>query len=728
MLKAEKYPQQFLNVNAAQSNDADEGGLNLGRVGAALRRRVLLIAGMTCLVATAAVLKAEIDPRSYQAEIEILTESLSAEAQAVANVPQTLGSQKGSTSVTKGKNAKTTIKVLKSRRVLGPVVRQLQVKYPEIDYDYITSSLKIESTEENIITVQFVDLKEEVVSDVLNAIKDAYLNYSLEERRNDVQEAIKFVEQQKKPLEKRVREWQDKLRRIRQTNNMVDPAQKAQEVSAHITTLNQQLLQNRVQLEQMFAKYQGLQRELAQQPGSLASNPILSENPNYQNILVQIFQVNAEIAKRSSVYTDADEGMQRLQNQKANMVALLEQERQRVNRDFQSRIQELRSRDASLVQKINNLNTYIRGLAAVSRDYDNIQRELQIATQALSQFTEKQQALQIEHAQSLQPWKILDPELTEVNSPKAFSASTKINLVLGSMLGMLLGVGSALVVDKLSNVFYTSKDLKEAVKLPLLGVVPLRRELATLSSSQNQNLIPGIQPAARASFFEVFRSLYTNILLLGSDTPIRSLVISSASQEEGKSTVAIHLALSAAAMGQRVLLVDANLRNPTLHKHLGLMNIQGLTDVISSELEWSNIIERSPAEENLYMMSAGPVPPDSIRLLASEKMQDLMNDLQASFDLVIYDTPPLVGFADANLLAANTNGMVLVAALGKLKRTVFQEALEELQISGTPILGMVANRSKDTVHGSYSYYQQYYRESMKAERIRDSQEAGTTVS
>ena len=725
MLKTENHPQQFLNVNGAQSNDAEEGGLNLGQVGAALRRRVLLIAGMTCLVATGAVLKAETDPRSYQASIEILTESLSAEGQAVANVPQTLTSQKGLVSVAKGKDVKTTIKVLQSRRVLAPVVAQLQAKYPDIDYEYLSAHLKVESTEKNILKVEFSAPEEQVVTDVLNAVKEAYLNYSLEDRRSDIEQAIKFVEQQKQPLERRVREWQDKLRRIRQTNNMVDPAQKAQEVSSHIAALNQQRLDNRVQLEQMLAKYQGLQRELSQQPGTLASNPILSENPNYQNILTQIFQVNADIAKRSSIYTDVDEGMQRLQGQKASMIALLEQERQRVNRDFQSRIQELQSRDASFVEKINNLNIYVRGLAAVSRDYDNIQRELQIATQALNQFTEKQQALQIDHAQRMQPWKILDPQLTEVNNPKAFSASTKTNLVLGSMLGMLLGVGAALVVDKLSNVFYTAKDLKEAVKLPLLGVVPLRKELATLASSQN--LAPGIQPAARASFFEVFRSLYTNILLLGSDTPIRSLVISSAAQEEGKSTVAIHLASSAAAMGQRVLLVDANLRTPTLHKHLGLMNIQGLTDVISSDLEWSNIIERSPTEENFYMMSAGPVPPDSIRLLASEKMQDLMSDLQASFDLVIYDTPPLVGFADANLLAAHTNGMVLVASLGKLKRTVFQQALEELQLSGTPILGMVANCSKDTVPASYSYYQQYYRQSMKAERIKDSQEAGTTI-
>jgi capsular exopolysaccharide synthesis family protein len=147
------------------------------------------------------------------------------------------------------------------------------------------------------------------------------------------------------------------------------------------------------------------------------------------------------------------------------------------------------------------------------------------------------------------------------------------------------------------------------------------------------------------------------------------------------------------------------------------MNIQGLTDVISQDLDWHNTIERSPIEENLFVMTAGPIPPDSVRLLASHKMQDLMNDLQASFDLVIYDTPPLLGFADAYLLANNTNGIVLVAGLGKLKRTALQQVLEEIKISGTPFLGMIANKSKDATPVSHNYYQQYYKQSSSAERV-----------
>jgi len=723
MLKSEKYPHPLSQANTAQLNDVDEGGLNLGQVGSALRRRALLIVGLTGIVATAAVLKAEQDPPVYQGEFEILTKPLTGENKALADVPQTLGSQRGTADT---ESTKTTITVLKSRKVLAPVVEELQAKYPKLTYEVLAGNLTIQPDQENILQVQYLDADQKQVSEVSQALAKTFLQYSLAERQADVAQAIKFVKQEKLPIEQRVLLWQNKLRNLRLENKLIDPAQKAQEVSTHIATLTQQQLDNRVQLAQMVAKYQDLQTELAQQPGERAGNLVLSENPRYQKILDQIQEVDIEIKKQSAKFTDLNPSMGTLRDKKDNLLPLLLAEEDRVQRDFQSRIRELQARDRELDVKINSLNNDVKDLATTSRNYDNIQRELKVATEGLTQFTTKEQALQLDKAQKQQPWQLLDPKLTKVTEPDAVSESAKKNLALGAMLGLLLGVGAALVVDKLSNVFYTSKELKDATRLPLLGVVPLRKELAALAKPEN--VAKGVEAVSGISFFEVFRSLYTNILLLGSDTPIRSLVISSAGQGDGKSTVAVQLAQAAAAMGQRVLLVDANLRCPTLHNRVGLMNIQGLTDVISQDLEWSNVIERSHDEENLFVMSAGPVPPDSVRLLASQKMQDLMGDLQASFDLVIYDTPPILGFADAYLLAANTNGMVLVAGLGKLKRTVLQQALEEIQVSGTPILGLIANKSKDSIPSSYSHYQQYYRQSMSAERVGDDPDEDTANS
>ena len=603
MLKSDKNPYLFSQAGAPL-NDAEEGGLNLGQVGAALRRRALLIVGCTGVVATAAVLKAETDPPVYQGQFEILTEPVTGENKAIANVPQTLGSRDAIAPPESEKDVATTIRVLQSPRVLNSVVEKLQTKYPNLNYQSFASGLVIGSSQQNILTVGYVAADKQLVSDVLNEVAKAYLDYSLKDRQEDIDQAIAFVQGRitKGGLRQRVEELQNKLRMLRSVNNLIEPSQKAGEVSGQIATLTQQQLSNRVEYEQMMAQYKELQKELAQQPAERAGNSILSENSRYQKILDEIQQADIQIKTESAKFTDINPTIQTLRERKANLIPMLDAEEQRVQKEFQSRIQTLYARDLSLADKVDKLNAELRNLATVTRDYENIQRELQIATEGLNQFLTKQQALEIEKSQKQQPWKLLNPQLTKVENPQAMSQSARKNLALGGALGLLLGIGAALVVDKLSNVFYTSKDLKETTRLPLLGVVPFSKELA--ASSKQDGAASRVHQTARAAFFEVFRSLYTNILLLGSDTPIRSLVVSSATPEDGKTTVAIQLALAAAAMGQRVLLVDANLRCPTIHKRVGLMNIQGLTDIISSELEWSNVIERSPLEDNLYVMAA----------------------------------------------------------------------------------------------------------------------------
>ena len=727
MLKSEKYHHPLSQANADLLNNNDEGGLNLGQVAAILRRRVSLIIGATGLLATAAVLKAAVDPPVYQGGFEILTNPVTGENKVIANLPQTISNaQDGAATSETAKSVQTTVKVLQSPRVLDPVFEQLQTKYPDLTYNSLLADLAIQSTKQNILTIQYINQDQQRVTDVLKLLADAYLKYSLQELQADVDSAIKFVDQQRQPLDARVKFWQNKLRNLRLENSLIDPDKKAQEISSQIATFTAQKIDNRVQLEQLVARYQDLQTELTQQPGESAGNSLLSENVRYQKILDQIQAADIELQKQSAVLTDDNPLMVTLKERKAYLLPLLAGEETRVQKDFQSRIRSLSARDTSLDGKIRSLNNEVRGLATVSRNYANIQRELQIATDALIQFTTKQQTLQIEKAQKQQPWVLLDPKLSKVNQPDAVSDSIQRNLALGGILGLLVGVGAALVVDKLSNIFYSAKELKDTTRLPLLGIVPARKELEETATPANLSL--GVQQPNRASFFEVFRSLYTNILLLGSDSPIRSLVISSAGQGDGKSTIALQLAQAAAAMGQRVLLVDANLRSPILHNRVGLMNIQGLTDVISQDLDWHNVIEPSSLEENLFVMTAGAIPPDSVRLLASRKMHDLMDDLQASFDLVIYDTPPLLGFADAYLLASNTNGIVLVAGLGKLKRTALQQVLEEMQISGTPLLGMIANKSKEPTPISNNYYQQYSRQTVIAERADEHAETNNTNS
>lgn len=715
-MKAGQSSQPPSLANVAQFNESDEGGLDLGQVLGAIRRRILLVFGVTVVVASAAVLKDLNDVPVYQAKFEILTQPVTAEGEVVSSLPQTLTSRQDQSATAQVNE--TTIRLLQSPELLTPVVGQLKARYPDISYEAIVGNLSIATEGANILTVAYQHPNPKLVSDVLDLLAKAYLKYSLEERQTDIRQGLKFVEEQLPELRARVQIQQEQLQKLRQRHNLVEPVQTGEQLSSQISTFEQQRLDTQLQLEEARSLSSNLQEELAQSSAESAAATVLSENPRYQRILDGLQATDTAMAKESVLFREGSPTMEILREQRQNLLPLLRQEGQRVEDELASRVEALEARDRALEGALERLTLQVKQLSVISRDYTNIQRELQIATDNLNQFLAKREALRIEVAQRELPWQLLAPR----NEPQAVAASPKKNLILGTGVGLLLGVGVALIADKLGNVIYTSKAVKEVAKLPLLGVIPSEKKLgeefvptvnvtAFMQQADSNLEFKGSerQQQQRAPLFmEVFRSLYANIRLLNADTPIGSLIVSSAAQGEGKSTVAMYLAQAAAVMGRRVLLVDTNLRYPSLHKRFGVIASRGLTDIIATDVAFEDVIERSPLEDNLFVLTAGSIPPDPIRLLASQTMQDLMANLQAAFDLVIYDAPPLVGIADAYLLATQTNGIVLVTGLGKLKRSVLEQALEGLKVAGTPVLGVVANKAKEPPPSSYSYQRRSY--------------------
>ncbi|MBD2441117.1 polysaccharide biosynthesis tyrosine autokinase [Nostoc sp. FACHB-110] len=693
------YP---LPTKSVTFNHKDDNELHIKQILSVLRRRFFLISGVTALVATTSLPKAEQKPTIYIGSFEILTKPLTQATHVIDSNQNTADAKISSTKEIS--SVETIIQVLRSPQVIEPIVDKLKQKYPALDYHQLADSLVINSEVPNIVNVQYTSSDQKLADDVAKLLADAYLQYSLKETQLNVNQVLAFVNQQTKSTQAQVKYWQEQLRKLQTENNLIEPGQKYQELTSQVASLQQQQTENRLQLEELTAKYQDLQKEISQKQGERASNSLLSENQRYQKILEQIQALDVEIAQKSAVFWETHPEIITLKEKKAYLLPLLAGEEIRVQRELQSQIRSLAGRDRFLENQIKTLNHDIKYIVTLSRNYDNIQQQLQTANSRLAQITAKQQALEIEKAQKQQPWQLLQQKLTPVNQPAVISDNAKRNFALEGALGLILGVGAALVVDKLSNIFYSAQELKNHTKLPLLGTVAWRKELNRASQI---HLSRRLLQTNRASLFDIFHSLYSNMMLLGADSPISSVVISSASQGEGKSTVAVHLAQVAAAMGKRVLLVDTNLRCPSLHQRVGVLNIQGLTDVITQSVDWQNIIERSPIKDNLYILTAGQIPPDSARLLASQKMQHLMSELQANFDLVIYDTPSLLESADAHLLAANSNGIVLVAGLGHLKRTALQQVLSEIQVSGISLLGIVANKSKDAKPVVQQHYQQH---------------------
>ena len=376
-------------------------------------------------------------------------------------------------------------------------------------------------------------------------------------------------------------------------------------------------------------------------------------------------------------------------------------------------------------------------MPVIAREYMDLNRQLTVATESLNRFLKAQEELQLQGAQNALPWQtISQPKVLE----EPISPNPPRNIALGLISGLVLGCAAALLAERLDPVFHSSEELKESINLPILGLIPVQKDLqpadAVIAPLKKEkvsslpqlqignttlNLSQSIEPAAidvpnsrqkwmgSSPFLESFRSLNTNIKLLGSDTSQCSFVISSSVPSEGKSTVSSHLAQAAAAMGQRVILIDADLRRPQVHHWLGVENNEGLSNVLATGLDVEEAIIKVPQWENLSVITAGDIPPDPTRLLSSQKMFSLMDRLKSSrkYDLIIYDTPPILGFADGRILSSHTDGVVLVVRIGKTDRSLLKQNIENIQMSNVPILGVIANQVNRTGN-SYHYYTHYY--------------------
>ena len=727
--------------------------LNLRQVLFILRHRLGLILAITCGVSFLVLLWTLQQKQIFQGRFQVLVGDPIVQQDPTK---QLILDQLGVKEV----DYDTQIAVLKSSSILGPIIKQLSVQYPEIDYENLASPnnpfLSINQLKETkILEVSFVDSDREKIEYVLNSLSKAYLSYSLDERKIQINQGIKFVDDQLPKLRQRVNARQTQLQKFRQQYNLLDPEQKAKELSELEFSLKAKYIDLQVSTREILSLYGVLQRQLGLSSDNALASSYLSESPRYQNLLNQLQDIELELAKQSAQFSNESPIIQTLIAKQTNLKSLLRQEATNVlgsrfkQLDYQSplsspsslrmnlneqyiqtanQLQVQKVKLAAVEKELNTINKQVQQMPTLARQYMDLQREMNVATESLSRFLEAQEKLQIDAAQQTIPWQLISR--TSVDDTPIWPKPAR-NISLGIVAGLLLGVGTAFLLERLDPVFHSIEELKEETQVPILGMIPWQKDLQLVEKVVGINLSPIVSSSPNASttkqtkqatrstrsgyrssgFLEAFRSFNTNIWLLGSDHPIRSLVISSATPGDGKTTTSLNLAQAAAAMGQKVLLIDADLRRPRVHQFFGLVNAQGLSNVIATGLSPEEAIQRVPQWDNLSILTAGSMPPDPIRLLTSKRMQDLMESWEHSstYDLIIYDTPPLLSFADARIIAAGTMGLILVLKLGKTDRSAFKHVLDEVKMAQAPLLGIVANsvnRNDYAGAGYYDYYSQ----------------------
>jgi capsular exopolysaccharide synthesis family protein len=283
------------------------------------------------------------------------------------------------------------------------------------------------------------------------------------------------------------------------------------------------------------------------------------------------------------------------------------------------------------------------------------------------------------------------------------------NTVLGAVLGLLLGLGVAFLLERLDRRIREPKDLEAIYGLPLLGVVPESAALSR-SASRKQNAREAL-PASEAEAFHLIRAhlRYFNV-----DRELRTLLVASAAPGDGKTTVARHLAGAAARMGARVLLIEADLRRPTVAAQLDIASGPGLADVLIGMASLNDAIQSidldQPARQDSRgrmldaLVAGAALPPNPGELIESHAMESLLEQVRSTYDLVVIDTPPLTAVSDAFPLLRKVDGVIIVGRVGRNRRDVAERLHETLTGAGAPLLGVVANGLKSGRLGSYGSY------------------------
>jgi capsular exopolysaccharide synthesis family protein len=281
--------------------------------------------------------------------------------------------------------------------------------------------------------------------------------------------------------------------------------------------------------------------------------------------------------------------------------------------------------------------------------------------------------------------------------------------MLAAIIGVLLGLAVAVLLERLDDSIKSPDEVQEQLNLPMLGLIPAIKPGDTGGAPRDGTALNRLATHAdpRSPVAESYRSLRTNLAFTRARTELRTLMLTSPGPADGKSTTVANLAITFAQQGQRTLLVDGDLRRAVIDKTFATPRSPGLTDVLVSNVPLSTAVVATEVP-NLFVLPSGQLPPNPSELLGSPRMREVIADARSEFDMVLFDSPPLLAVTDAAVLSSMIDGVVLIIRNQKTARAGAARALAQLRAVRAPVLGAVLNdvRAGGGYYGGYGYY--YY--------------------
>lgn len=625
----------------------------------------------------------------------------------------------------------TQLNLMQSSGLIQKAVDKLKSEYPDITVVEIRQSLvlnQIRSKEDNLATkifqVDYTDNDPQKTQKVLTAIRQVYVEYNKQQQDTRLQKGLQVIREQLRKATDEVNTSEANLQRFRRNQNLIDPESQAKAIETALHDVQLERQKTRSEYKEAIAKLTSLQEQLNRSPQNALVSSRLSQSTRYQGLLNEIQKTELALAQERLRFTDDTPSVQKLQEQLQSQKELLQKEVSRTlggqsTTNFvagdnlleqgqlgeidlnltgqlvetQTTIVSLSARDQTLAQKENELRTELKRFPSLLAYYNRILPQLKFSRERLEQLLRAEQQLRQELSKGGFNWEVVEePQIGLKTGP-----NLQQNLLLGGVVGLMLGGIAAFIREASDDSVHTTAELEKQFPLPLLGSTPklpvAKPKESVIKLPFGKPDIPSpwtVQVLQASPRWESLDLIYKNIELFNNVADLKSLMVTSALPDEGKSALALGLAMSAARLHKRVLLIDANLRDPNLHKQLNLPNEQGLSTLLANDITLPNQIGiQYSGSSYIDILTAGPIPTDPANLLSSPRMMQLMTAFEENYDLVLIDAPSVLGLVDAMLTASSCRSVVMVASMGRVTRTQLSQATAML--SKLNLIGVVAN-------------------------------------
>src|SRR5277367_1993552 len=546
----------------------------------------------------------------------------------------------------------------------------------------------------NILDLSFTARNPELAAVICNTLVDNYVEHNFSDNYDATQQVSDWLQEQLGDLKNRLEASQEHMLTVQKDIGLVGIDQTQSIVLSRLVDISHDV--TTAESQRLVAEARLITMQSAP-PDVLAT---LSGDPVLMNLKERMTALQADYASLNAKYGDKNPRLQEIRSEMAEVTEATKREQGTVISRAQEEVNAAKQNQDALQRRLDQekSSAYMGNSKAV--EYSLARREYESNRSLYDGLQQRLQEAGIIAGLHSSNIRKIDP----ADAPDFPSSPRKsVNLTLGLLCGLGIGLLLSLVVEALDTNIKTIYDIEERLGLPMLGVVPqVDNKLLSPETFVRDATSP--LPGAWSRLAEAYRSLRTTILLSRAGTPPQVILISSAKPSEGKTSITTLESIVFALNGARVLLIDSDLRRPSVHLRFRIANKVGLTSVLTGKAGAEEAIVPVTALPSLHILPAGPIAPMPAELLGSLQMQRLVEGLRASYDFILIDTPPVLTVTDAAVLVSVSDGVVLVLRYGQATRNVVARASEILLRSGAHLLGVVLN----AVDLQSSDYAEYY--------------------